>query len=107
VTTYSDEHQTQYATATGCRNEPGPLRRIVMDFCDAKEGVLARGVKSPEDWAPMAAFLDVASFKRVGAYLEELDYEQYCAFLTGWAAGGTRFEMTEFHVTEVGDALFQ
>ena len=107
MTTYSDAHETRYATATGCRNEPGPLRKIVMDFCDAQAGVLARGVKSPEDWAPMAAFLDVANFKRVGAYLEELNYEQYCEFLTGWAAGGTRFEMTEFHVTEVGDALFQ
>ncbi len=107
MTSYSDGHEIRYATATGCHSEPGPLRRIVMDFCDAQAGVLARGVKSPEDWAPMAAFIDVASFRRVGAYLEELDYAQYCEFLTGWAAGGTRFEMTEFHVTEVGDALFQ
>ena len=28
-------------------------------------------------------------------------------FLTGWVAGGTRFEMTEFHISEVGNAVFQ
>ena len=98
---------TTFTTATGTRGEIGPLTQTVYDFCAAQAQVLAAGVKAPEDWAPMAAYLAVDQFKRVGAYLEELDYADYCAFLTGWAAGGTRFEYTEFHVTEVGDAVFQ
>jgi hypothetical protein len=97
----------QTTTATGTTQETGPLRKIVDAFVAAQGRVLAAGVKSPADWAPMAEYLAVDEFKRVGAYLEELDYSAYCEFLTNWAAGGTRFEMTEFHSTEVGNALFQ
>ena len=98
---------TQYATATATEAAPGPLRQVVLDFNRVQAEILSRGVKSPADWEPMGAYIDVARFKRVGAYLEELDFTAYCEFLAGWAAGGTQFEFTEFHVTEVGNALFQ
>ena len=98
---------TVFSTATATTDAIGPLRKIVNAFCEAQGAVLAAGVKSPADWAPMAQFLEPAQFKRVGAYLEELNYDEYCHFLTNWAAGGTRFEMTEFHSTEVGNAVFQ
>ncbi len=98
---------THYATATGAMSEPGPLRRQVLDFNACQAKILAAGVKSPADWEPMDEFIDVSNFKRVGAYLEELNFAEYCEFLAGWAAGGTQFEFTEFHVTEVGNALFQ
>ncbi|MEO6717541.1 MAG: hypothetical protein ABIM50_09905 [Novosphingobium sp.] len=98
---------TEYATATATRNEPGPLRQVVIDFNEVQAKILAAGVKSPADWEPMNAYLDVATFKRVGAYLEELAFTEYCEFLAGWAAGGTQFEFTEFHVTEIGNTLFQ
>ena len=94
-------------TATATTNEVGPLRRIVTAFVEAQGKVLAAGVSSPSDWAPMAKFVAVDEFKRVGAYLEELNYAEYCEFMTGWAAGGTRFEMTEFYGTEVGNTVFQ
>lgn len=94
-------------TATGVTGEVGPLTRIVYDFIAKQRDVLAAGVTSPHDWEPVAAFVDPAEFKRVGAYLEELNWPQFREFLSGWAAGGTRFEMTEFHVTEVGDTVFQ
>lgn len=97
----------QVTTATATVSEVGPLRKIVDAFCAAQGQVLAAGVTSPDDWAPMMQYLDAAKFKRVGAYLEELDYEAYCKFLTNWAAGGTRFEFTEFYCTEVGNAVFQ
>lgn len=97
---------TTFTTATATKGEIGPLTQTVYDFCAAQAQVLAAGVKAPEDWAPMARYL-APEFKRVGAYLEELDYADYCDFLTGWAAGGTQFEYTEFHISEVGDAVFQ
>src|SRR5262249_172352 len=52
-------------------------------------------------------FIDEQKFKRVGAYLEEFNWPDYKKFLTGWAAGGTRFEFTEFQISEVGNAVFQ
>ncbi len=98
---------TAYATATATNAEPGPLRKVVIGFNEVQAKILAAGVKSAADWEPMGEYMDIASFKRVGAYLEELNFTDYCEFLAGWAAGGTQFEFTEFHVTEVGNSLFQ
>jgi hypothetical protein len=95
------------ATATGITEEFGPLTRTVQRFVEAQGKVMAAGVTSPADWEPVTEFVAVDQFKRVGAYLEELDWPAYTEFLTGWARGGTRFEMTEFHITEVGNAVFQ
>jgi hypothetical protein len=97
----------QVTTATATVSEFGPLRKLVSAFCEAQAKVLAAGVSSPSDWEPMEKFLDLREFKRVGAYLEQFDYSDYCKFLTDWAAGGTRFEMTEFYSTEIGNAVFQ
>jgi hypothetical protein len=98
---------TIYTTATATVGEAGPLRQVVIGFNAVQAKILAAGVKSAADWEPMGEYIDVARFKRVGAYLEVLDFKEYCEFLAGWAAGGTQFEFTEFFVTEIGDTLFQ
>ncbi|MCW1428945.1 hypothetical protein [Novosphingobium sp. JCM 18896] len=98
---------TQIVTATATNNALGPLTQVVNRFTAAQGAVLAAGVTSPADYAPVAEFVAVDEFKRVGAYLEELDWPAYTEFLTGWARGGTQFEFTQFHITEVGDAVFQ
>jgi hypothetical protein len=95
------------ATATAVTGEIGELTRLVYAFVATQGEVLAAGISSPSDWEPVAEFIEPSEFRRVGAYLEAFDWPQYREFLTGWAAGGTRFEMTEFHITEVGDAVFQ
>jgi hypothetical protein len=94
-------------TATSVVGEMGSLTKIMYDFVAAQMQVMQKGVKSPEDWKPVAEFIEPGEFKRVGAYLEELTWPAYREFLTGWVAGGTRFEMTEFRVSEVGDTVFQ
>jgi hypothetical protein len=96
-----------FVTATQVSNEAGPLSRTVDAFVAAQGAALAKGIASPDDWAPVAEFVDVGKFKRVGAYLEELDWTAYTEFLTGWASGGTQFEFTEFHRSEIGGAVFQ
>ena len=97
----------EIVTATQVSHEAGPLSRMVDAFVSAQGAALAKGISSPDDWAPVAEFVDVASFKRVGAYLEVLDWPAYTQFLTSWAGGGTRFEFTEFHRSEIGGAVFQ
>jgi len=94
-------------TAAAVVDEIGPLTKIVNDFCSKQFEVMAAGIRSPLDWEPVAEFIDVDEFKRVGAYLEELNWPDYRKFLTGWAGGGTRFEMTVFYVTEIGNTVFQ
>ena len=97
----------QVATATGVLDQVGPLTRAVYDFVAAQGKVIAAGVTSPSDWDPVAEFIEPDEFKRVGAYLEEFNWSEYKKFLTSWIAGGTRFEMTAFHISEVGNTVFQ
>lgn len=97
----------RFATATGTSGEIGPLTRRVYDFVQTQMQILAKGVSAPSDWDSLTHLLDVDRFKRVGAYLEELDWTDYKKFLTGWTAGGTRFEFTEFQISEVGNCVFQ
>ena len=97
----------QVITATATAAELGPLTKIAYAFVAKQGEVMAKGVKTPQDWEPVAEFIDPDQFKRVGAYLEELNWPQYREFLTNWVAGGTRFEMTEFHISEIGNTVFQ
>jgi hypothetical protein len=94
-------------TATSTTGEIGPLTQRVYDFVETQKKVMAAGVSSPSDWDPLTQFIDPDRFKRVGAYLEELDWSDYKTFLTGWMAGGTRFEFTEFRISEIGNSVFQ
>ena len=94
-------------TAATTTSEIGKLTKIVYAFVAKQGEVLAAGISSPEDWEPVAEFIDRDVFKRIGAYLEVFDWPQYRDFLTSWAAGGTQFEFTEFRITEIADTVFQ
>ena len=94
-------------TATSATDGIGPLAQRVYDFVETQKKVMAAGITKPSDWDPLTPLIDVDNFKRVGAYLEELDWEDYKKFLTGWMDGGTRFEFTEFQISEVGNSVFQ
>lgn len=94
-------------TATSTSSEVGPLTKRVYGFVEAQMKVIAAGVTKPSDWDPLTEFIDPDTFKRVGAYLEELTWPDYKNFLTGWTAGGTKFEFTEFQISEVGNSVFQ
>lgn len=93
-------------TATATTSEKGPLTRQVEAYCEMLGGITARGPSSPSDWDPLGEYIAVDEFKRVGAYLEELNWKEYCQFLTDWA-GGTRFEMDIFRITEAGRVVVQ
>jgi len=93
-------------TATAADGELGPLSRRVLRYSEMIEArATAQGSESI-DWGPVAEFVAIDEFKRVGAYMEEMDWDQYIGFLTEWA-GSTRFEATIFHITEVGRTVFQ
>ena len=54
-------------TATATTDEIGPLTKLVNEFCQIHRQVVARGVSSTSDWEPMAKYVAVDEFKRVGA----------------------------------------
>ena len=43
-------------------------------------------VEDPEDWAPLAEFVAVDEFERVGTFLEVQSWSQYTEMLTQWAS---------------------
>lgn len=97
----------KFVTATSTVDTVGPLSRRVYDFVETQKKILAAGVTKPSDWDPLTRFIDTDRFLRVGAYLEQLNWPDYRKFLTGWLEGGTRFELTEFRISEVGNSVFQ
>lgn len=96
----------QILTATATHGELGPLTRIVNAFSETHGKLVASGISKTSDWQPLEQFVAVDEFRRVGAYLEEFNWEEYLKFLTDWA-GGTRFEMTQFRISEVGNIVVQ
>jgi hypothetical protein len=107
INTMAWESGMKVVAATATTNEIGPLTQRVYGFVETQKAILAAGVSYESDWEPLVEFIDPVRFLRVGAYLEELNWEDYKKFLTGWMAGGTRFEFTEFQISEVGNSVFQ
>src|SRR3546814_5687937 len=84
-----------------------PYTTRFRSYSEAVGRIAAQGISSPADWEPLSEYIATAEFLRVGAYLEELDWDQYCRFMTDWAGGGTRFEMDMFRITEAGRVVVQ
>jgi hypothetical protein len=87
----------------------GALSRTVLDF----EAELRRLVKAAKtagftsaNWAPLAEFIAVDEFERVGTWLEVMDWDQYAAFLTQWAGASMGFETTVRRVSEVPGLVY-
>jgi hypothetical protein len=97
----------EIVTATCTADGPGPLTQIALRWAQGiEERTTGKGV-TEADWEELSDCIAVDEFKRVGAYLEELNWPDYLKFMTQWAGGGTRFETTVFHITEVGNTVFQ
>lgn len=94
-------------TATATTTETGPLTKLVEAYSKAVGCIAAQGISTPADWEPLSEYIATSEFRRVGAYLEELDWDQYCRFMTDWVGGGTRFEMDMFRITEAGRVVVQ
>lgn len=93
------------AAAAKTTHELGPLSRIVAQFGQLIESRATGAGVTAADWAPLEELVNVREFKRVGAYLEEMNWKEYIQFITEWASG-TRFETTVHRISEVGRAVF-
>ncbi len=93
-------------TASATTDQPGPLTRIVLDYCEKIAARATASGSSAADWEPLREIIAVDEFQRVGAYLEVMSWSEYVDFLTEWA-GTTRFEATMYRITEVGRSVFQ
>ncbi|MGB8364561.1 MAG: hypothetical protein ACLQUZ_04550 [Rhizomicrobium sp.] len=96
----------KFTSATAIVDEPGPLSRIVDQYCEMIESRATAAGSSAADWEPLTELVAVDEFERVGAYQEVMTWSEYVKFLTQWA-GATRFEMTVFRVIEIGRVVMQ
>ena len=83
----------------------GPLTRKVLDYTATMERLVAT-VKTVDDWAPLAEFVAVDEFSRVGTFMETQDWAQYVELLTRWASGNNSFETTVRRIAELDDVVY-
>ena len=83
----------------------GPLARTVLGFEQAMKR-LVPAIKAPADWAPLAEFVAVDEFERVGCFLEVQNWQQYTEMLTKWASPQDSFETTVRRITELRGLVY-
>lgn len=86
----------------------GKLTELVGEYCRLHDQIVT-GAKSggftAAGWAPMSELVDTKHFKRVGAYMDEMNWEEYLEFMTDWAIT-TKFDSTIKNISEAGRSVF-
>jgi hypothetical protein len=85
--------------------DAGPLTRTVLDYTEAMKRLVPR-VKAAADWAPLAEFVAVDKFERVGVFAEVQDWQQYTEMLTRWAGGIDSFDTRVRRVSELPGLVY-
>ena len=83
----------------------GPLTGRIFDY-EATIKRLVPTITGPADWAPLAEFVAVDEFERVGTFLEVQDWQQYTDMLTQWASATDSFETTVRRVSELDRLVY-
>jgi hypothetical protein len=83
----------------------GPLTRTVLDYVRTMEELVPTA-KTPADWAPLAEFVAVDEFERVGTFLEVQNWEQYVDLLSKWGSFTASFETTVRRISELPSVVY-
>ena len=89
----------------GSNDVVGPLTSKVLGYEETMRN-LVPSVRVASDWAPLAEFVAVSGFERVGTFLEVQDWQQYTEMLTRWAASLDSFETTVRRITELDHLVY-
>lgn len=63
-------------------------------------------VTSPSDWEPLAAYIDIEKFERIGTFLEQQNWAQYTQMLTHWASSIDSFETVVRRSSELAPLVY-
>jgi hypothetical protein len=83
----------------------GGLSQKLLEYTATMRDLVARAGEAT-DWGPLATFVAVDSFERVGTFLEVQDWKQYTEMLTRWARSVESFDSEVRRVTETGHLVF-
>ncbi len=83
----------------------GPLTRTVLEYEQTMKR-LVPGLESAADWAPLAEFVAVDEFERIGTFLEVQNWQQYTDMITGWARATESFETTVLRISEIDSLVY-
>ena len=85
------------------------LTQQVLDF----EATVKRLVKAAKDpgftaagWAPLAEFVAVREFERVGTWMEVMNWQQYTEFMTQWARSSMGFDTVLRRISELPGLVY-
>jgi hypothetical protein len=93
--------ETAAAPAAGAET----LASRVLDYDGTLQGLVADS-KDAIDWAPLARFVAVDEFERVGTFLEVQNWDEYTEMLDRWAAATDAFETSVRRITESGALVY-
>ncbi len=83
----------------------GPLTQRVLEYDRALQRLVAE-VRDPADWAPLAEYVAVQDFERVGTFLEVQNWNEYTEMLTRWVSATESFETTVRRISETGALVY-
>jgi hypothetical protein len=83
----------------------GPLTRKALEYEHAMKRLVPT-IEAPADWAPLAEFVAVDTFERVGTFLEVQNWQQYTEMLTHWASATETFETTVRRISELPGLVY-
>jgi Asp-tRNA(Asn)/Glu-tRNA(Gln) amidotransferase A subunit family amidase len=85
--------------------DTGPLTRTVLDYDAAMKRLVAHAPE-PIDWSPLARFVALDDFERVGTFLEVQNWTQYTEMLERWAGATDAFETSVRRISELGALVY-
>lgn len=84
------------------------LSRKILDYSALMKRMVDEAKQpgfSAESWGPLAELIDTENFVRVGNFKEVMNWQEYVAFLTGWASS-SEWDCSFKRVTESGNTVF-
>ena len=91
--------------STPSPEDVGPLTRRVLEYERIMKGLVPQLTAEPE-WAPLAEFVAIDEFERVGTFLEVQNWQQYTEMLTQWASATDLFETSTRRISEVDPVVY-
>lgn len=96
---------TETVTGDQSVENAGPLTRKVLAYQETMKQ-LVPSMKAAADWAPLAEFVAVDEFERVGTFLEVQNWQQYLEMLTQWGSATATFETTVRRISELPGVVY-